>query len=74
MLQSVVAANPRVLAACVCPLQEKSFAFIELRSVEETSNALSLDGVAFKDGHLKVGRKRHQRLYALNLMALSLPA
>lgn len=35
---------------------EKSFAFIELRSVEETTNALCLDGVSFKDGHLKIRR------------------
>lgn len=27
--------------------QEKKFAFVELRTVEETSNAMALDGVNF---------------------------
>lgn len=31
-------------------MPDKNYAFVELRSVEETSNALCLDGVAFKVG------------------------
>lgn len=33
---------------------EKNYAFLEFRSVEETSNATAFDGVAFKDSYLKV--------------------
>lgn len=36
--------------------QEKNYAFVEFRSVEETSNAMALDGVAFKDTYLKIRR------------------
>lgn len=34
---------------------EKSYAFVEFRSVEEASNAMALDGVNFRDSYLKVG-------------------
>ena len=37
-----------------CLPQEKNYAFVELRSVEETSNAMAFDGIAFKDTYLKV--------------------
>lgn len=33
---------------------DRSYAFLEMRSVEEASNAMALDGVAFRDAHLKV--------------------
>ena len=36
-------------------LHEKSYAFVEFRSVEEASNAMALDGVNFRDSYLKVG-------------------
>lgn len=35
---------------------EKNYAFLEFRSVEETSNATAFDGVAYKDSYLKVRR------------------
>lgn len=34
---------------------DKHYAFIELRSVEEASNAMAFDGVAFRNAYLKVG-------------------
>jgi hypothetical protein len=34
--------------------QEKGYAFVEFRSVEEASNAMALDGVKFRDACLKV--------------------
>ncbi len=33
---------------------EKSYAFLEFRSVEEASNCMAFDGVAFKDSYLRV--------------------
>jgi hypothetical protein len=33
---------------------DKHYAFIEFRSVEEASNAMAFDGVAFKNAYLKV--------------------
>jgi hypothetical protein len=33
---------------------DKSYAFLELRSVEEASNCMAFDGVAFKDSYLRV--------------------
>jgi hypothetical protein len=35
-------------------LQEKNFAFLEFRSVEEASNCMAFDGIAFRDCYLKV--------------------
>mmetsp|Transcript_20487 Transcript_20487/g.44791 ORF Transcript_20487/g.44791 Transcript_20487/m.44791 type:complete len:465 (-) Transcript_20487:1227-2621(-) len=35
---------------------EKNYAFVEFRSVEETSNAMAFDGVAFHDVFLKIRR------------------
>ena len=34
---------------------DKSYAFLEFRSVEEASNCMAFDGVAFKDSYLRVG-------------------
>ncbi|CAI9109373.1 OLC1v1009184C1 [Oldenlandia corymbosa var. corymbosa] len=36
--------------------REKRFAFLEMRSVEEASNAMALDGILFEGGSVKVGR------------------
>ena len=36
-------------------MQDKGYAFVEFRSVEEASNAMALDGVKFRDAYLKVG-------------------
>lgn len=36
-------------------VQDKGYAFVEFRSVEEASNAMALDGVKFRDAYLKVG-------------------
>ena len=33
---------------------DKSYAFVEFRTVEEASNAMALDGVNFRDCYLKV--------------------
>ena len=33
---------------------DKSYAFLEFRSVEEASNCMAFDGVAFKDSYLRV--------------------
>lgn len=38
------------------PPQDKSYAFVEFRSVEEASNCMALDGVRFKDTFLKIRR------------------
>lgn len=35
--------------------QDKNYAFVEFRSVEEASNCMAFDGLAFKDGFLRVG-------------------
>jgi hypothetical protein len=35
-------------------VQDKSYAFVEFRSVEEASNCMALDGVRFMDTFLKV--------------------
>eukprot|EP01026_Neomeris_dumetosa_P059693 TRINITY_DN557_c0_g1_i3.p1 TRINITY_DN557_c0_g1~~TRINITY_DN557_c0_g1_i3.p1 ORF type:complete len:382 (-),score=66.54 TRINITY_DN557_c0_g1_i3:1295-2440(-) len=45
--------NP-ILSCKVTP--EKGYAFVELRSVEETTNVLAFDGVSFQDTHLKIRR------------------
>ena len=34
---------------------DKSYAFLEFRSVEEASNCMAFDGVAYKDSYLRVG-------------------
>lgn len=36
---------------------DKTYAFLEMRSVEEASNAMAFDGIVFKDVHLKVRRR-----------------
>lgn len=35
---------------------EKNFAFLEFRSVEESSNCMAFDGIAFRDCYLKIRR------------------
>ncbi len=42
--------------------QDKSYAFVEFRSVEEASNCMALDGVRFKDSYLKVSVLRVLRM------------
>lgn len=37
-------------------LQDKSYAFIEFRSIEEASNCMAFDGVKFAEGFLKIRR------------------
>lgn len=37
-------------------VQDRSYAFIEFRSVEEASNAMALDGVLFRDNYIKIRR------------------
>ena len=38
---------------------DKSYAFLEFRSVEEASNCMAFDGVAFKDSYLRVPDLSH---------------
>jgi splicing factor U2AF subunit len=44
------------IAPSSSPSQDKSYAFVEFRSVEEASNCMALDGVRFKDTFLKIRR------------------
>lgn len=44
------AAEPR----CVAVLQDKNYAFLEFRSVEEASNCMAFDGVVFNNTYLRV--------------------
>ena len=37
-----------------CAAQDKGFAFVEFRSVEEASNCMALDGLAYNEFNLKV--------------------
>jgi len=37
-------------------LQDKAYAFLEFRSIEEASNCMALDGVKFQGNYLKVRR------------------
>lgn len=48
--------NGDLLFNGVHQVQDKGYAFVEFRSVEEASNAMALDGVKFRDAYLKVGR------------------
>ncbi len=47
--------NGELLFNGVHQVQDKGYAFVEFRSVEEASNAMALDGVKFRDAYLKVG-------------------
>lgn len=47
---------------------EKSYAFLEFRSVEEASNCMAFDGVAFKDSYLRV---RDSNVFPLLLSLMS---
>jgi cell division protein FtsN len=49
--------NPRAHADCPTPTRPKGYAFLELRTAEEASNAMAFDGVKFKDSNLKVGER-----------------
>lgn len=46
---------PRLAPLLLLLLPRQSYAFLEMRSVEEASNAMAFDGVVFKDTNLKVG-------------------
>ncbi|KAK9901213.1 hypothetical protein WJX75_000532 [Coccomyxa subellipsoidea] len=46
---------------------EKSYAFLEFRSVEEASNCMAFDGVAFKDSYLRVRRPNN---YDINVAVM----
>lgn len=58
-LTAAVSCCPCVLS-CTAPVPQ-TYAFLEMRSVEEASNAMAFDGVVFKDTNLKVGRPGRQR-------------
>lgn len=55
-----------VTAAQVYP--DRGYAFLELRSVEEASNALALDGVPFREGRLRVRRPNNYDAAAAALL------
>lgn len=48
--------NGDLLFNGVHQVQDKGYAFVEFRSVEEASNAMALDGVKFHDAYLKIRR------------------
>ncbi|PRW45747.1 chorismate lyase isoform B [Chlorella sorokiniana] len=48
--------NGDLLFNGVHQVQDKGYAFVEFRSVEEASNAMALDGVKFRDAFLKIRR------------------
>ncbi|MFS7975502.1 putative RNA recognition motif domain, nucleotide-binding alpha-beta plait domain superfamily [Helianthus anomalus] len=50
------AAGPGDAVVSVYINHEKRFAFVEMRSVEEASNAMSLDGIIFEGVHVRVKR------------------
>ncbi|KAJ0520049.1 putative RNA recognition motif domain, nucleotide-binding alpha-beta plait domain superfamily [Helianthus annuus] len=50
------AAGPGDVVVSVYINHEKKFAFVEMRSVEEASNAMSLDGIIFEGVHVRVKR------------------
>lgn len=52
---------------------EKRFAFMEFRSVEETSNAMAFDGVQFKGETLKIRRPHDYNSSAAILLGPSEP-
>jgi hypothetical protein len=59
-----------------CRIQpDKNFAFVEVRSAEEASNTMALDGIVFKDMPLKVWldlqQNFHQQLVHAALMRIS---
>ncbi|MEW5299015.1 MAG: hypothetical protein WDW36_002070 [Sanguina aurantia] len=56
MMQSGALVSPGPALTSCKITRDKSYAFIELRSVEETSNATAFDGVAYKDSCLKIRR------------------
>lgn len=39
---------------CIAGLQDKNYAFLEFRSVEEASNCMAFDGVVFNNTYLRV--------------------
>ena len=39
---------------CAAGLQDKNYAFLEFRSVEEASNCMAFDGVVFNNTYLRV--------------------
>ena len=51
--------NSRRLSAAefrsIADLQDKNYAFLEFRSVEEASNCMAFDGVVFNNTYLRVG-------------------
>lgn len=56
MAKTGALASPGMAVLSVKITPEKGFGFVEFRSVEETSNAMAFDGVAYKDTYLKIRR------------------
>lgn len=52
---------------------EKRFAFVELRTVEETSNAMALDGVVFEEHSVRIRRPADYRVAEAAALGPSLP-
>lgn len=64
--------SPPTLPAC--PVQEMNYAFVEFRSVEEASNAMAFDGVAFKNTYLKASTLRTHAVLLELYMLQSVPS
>lgn len=54
--------------------REKNFAFVELRTVEETSNAMALDGIMFEGVSVRVRRPNDYNAAAAAALGPSTPA
>eukprot|EP00879_Flechtneria_rotunda_P003535 GHRR01003767.1.p1 GENE.GHRR01003767.1~~GHRR01003767.1.p1 ORF type:complete len:822 (+),score=334.64 GHRR01003767.1:175-2640(+) len=52
---------------------DKSYAFLEMRSVEEASNAMAFDGVVFQDTNLKIRRPSNYNTADAAALAPSIP-
>lgn len=52
---------------------EKSFAFLEFRSVEEASNCMAFDGISFRDHYLKVRRPNNYNAELCSMLGPSEP-
>lgn len=52
---------------------EKAYAFVEYRSVEEASNAMALDGVAYRDTFLKIRRPSNYDIATAIMLGPVLP-
>ena len=67
LLFSLLSACAYSLKCCVC-LQEKNYAFVEFRNVEEASNLMAFDGLVFKDCYLRVWHSCPQTMCSVHAL------